>query len=366
MFSARSPRAVAHALLAPGQLGLSRAYVSGELEVDDIDAVLDAAARMDAAADRRRDAAAAAARRAARRRAHAPAAPAGGRAAPARQAPQHRPRRARRAPSLRRRQRVLRAVPRRLDDVLVRDLRGPVARRRAAGVRPGAQARDDLPQARADARRARARRRLRLGQLRASTRRRATAPTSWASRCRSRRPRWRASAPRRPASPTSSRSASPTTARWAASSSTRSPASGWSSTSAARSLDEYAATLAGLLAPGGRLLNHGIARLRAGDGRGGRVLRALRLPRRGADAALEACSSRSSARASSPSTSRATPRTTRARSRTGPARLDAHAAEGERLAGPERMRVWRLYLRAARSGFQTGFTSIYQVRCRRA
>ena len=40
IFSARSPRAVAHALMAPGQLGLSRAYVSGELEVDDLDAVL--------------------------------------------------------------------------------------------------------------------------------------------------------------------------------------------------------------------------------------------------------------------------------------------------------------------------------------
>ncbi|MGH2944044.1 MAG: hypothetical protein ACRDLN_14855, partial [Solirubrobacteraceae bacterium] len=41
VFTARSPRAVAHVLLAPGQLGMSRAYVSGELEVDDIDAVLD-------------------------------------------------------------------------------------------------------------------------------------------------------------------------------------------------------------------------------------------------------------------------------------------------------------------------------------
>ena len=48
------------------------------------------------------------------------------------------------------------------------------------------------------------------------------------------------------------------------------------------------------------------------------------------------------------------------------ANLDAGAAAGERLAGAERMRVWRLYLRAARSGFETGFTSIYQVRCRRA
>ncbi|MEJ7825887.1 MAG: class I SAM-dependent methyltransferase, partial [Solirubrobacteraceae bacterium] len=40
VFSARSPRAAAHALMAPGQIGLSRAYVSGELEVDDLDAVL--------------------------------------------------------------------------------------------------------------------------------------------------------------------------------------------------------------------------------------------------------------------------------------------------------------------------------------
>ena len=34
----------------------------------------------------------------------------------------------------------------------------------------------------------------------------------------------------------------------------------------------------------------------------------------------------------------------------------------EQLAGPERLRVWRLYLRAARNGFRSGFTSIYQVR----
>ena len=47
------------------------------------------------------------------------------------------------------------------------------------------------------------------------------------------------------------------------------------------------------------------------------------------------------------------------------ARLDEHAAEGERLAGPERMRVWRLYLRAARRGFETGFTSIFQVKARK-
>src|ERR1700761_6715307 len=40
VFTIRSPRAAAHALRAPGQLGLGRAYVSGELEFDDIDAAI--------------------------------------------------------------------------------------------------------------------------------------------------------------------------------------------------------------------------------------------------------------------------------------------------------------------------------------
>ncbi len=40
-FFVRSPRAAAHALRAPGQLGLGRAYVSGEIEVDDMDAVIE-------------------------------------------------------------------------------------------------------------------------------------------------------------------------------------------------------------------------------------------------------------------------------------------------------------------------------------
>src|SRR5512141_1144025 len=43
--SVRSPRAVAHMLHAPGQLGLGRAYVSGELEVDDLDALVEVADR---------------------------------------------------------------------------------------------------------------------------------------------------------------------------------------------------------------------------------------------------------------------------------------------------------------------------------
>ncbi|MGZ4173992.1 MAG: SAM-dependent methyltransferase, partial [Solirubrobacteraceae bacterium] len=39
-FFVRSPRALAHVLRAPGELGIGRAYVAGLLEVDDIDAAL--------------------------------------------------------------------------------------------------------------------------------------------------------------------------------------------------------------------------------------------------------------------------------------------------------------------------------------
>jgi len=127
-------------------------------------------------------------------------------------------------------------------------------------------------------------------------------------------------------------------------------------------IDEYARTLAGLLEPGGRLLNHGIARLRHTDPEAGpfseryvfpdaeplhlsRVLLALEragfvirhVEEFGADYA----------------------ETLRHWAR----RLDENLDEATRLAGPERVRVWRLYLRMARRGFETGFLSIYQVRC---
>jgi cyclopropane-fatty-acyl-phospholipid synthase len=46
-------------------------------------------------------------------------------------------------------------------------------------------------------------------------------------------------------------------------------------------------------------------------------------------------------------------------------RLDEHLPEAEALAGIERTRVWRLYLRAAGRGFETGLTAVYQVRARR-
>ena len=68
-FFVRSPRAAAHVLRAPGQLGLGRAYVSGEIEVDDMDAVIELLDSWQPPSLEGADKARAAARRGARRRA---------------------------------------------------------------------------------------------------------------------------------------------------------------------------------------------------------------------------------------------------------------------------------------------------------
>jgi cyclopropane-fatty-acyl-phospholipid synthase len=127
-------------------------------------------------------------------------------------------------------------------------------------------------------------------------------------------------------------------------------------------IDVYAETLAGLLEPGGRLLNHGITRLRHTDAEAGPFSERYVFP----DAAPLHLS-----------------RNLLALERAGfvthhvegyaadyaetlkhwADNFDANLDEAIRLAGPERVRVWRLYLRAARNGFETGFTSIYQARC---
>jgi len=39
-FSLRSPQALGHVLRSPGQLGVGRAYVSGALDVDDVEGAL--------------------------------------------------------------------------------------------------------------------------------------------------------------------------------------------------------------------------------------------------------------------------------------------------------------------------------------
>jgi cyclopropane-fatty-acyl-phospholipid synthase len=126
-------------------------------------------------------------------------------------------------------------------------------------------------------------------------------------------------------------------------------------------IDLYAERLARLLKPGGRLLNHGIARLRLGDPEAGAFTQRFVFPD-GAPLhlsriqfALERAGLEThhveGFRMDYAETLRHWAR-----------RLDDNIDEALRLAGPERVRVWRLYLRAARRGFESGFTSVYQVR----
>jgi cyclopropane-fatty-acyl-phospholipid synthase len=125
-------------------------------------------------------------------------------------------------------------------------------------------------------------------------------------------------------------------------------------------IDAYARRLAAVLRPGGRLLNHGIARLRHGDPEAGPFSERFVFP----DAApLHVSRVIAAIEASGLEPVHAEgfrldyARTLREWARN----LDDHAGRAEALVGPERMRVWRLYLRAARRGLESGFTSIFQV-----
>ncbi len=130
-------------------------------------------------------------------------------------------------------------------------------------------------------------------------------------------------------------------------------------------IDDYAKRLARLLAPGGRLLNQGIARLRHTDPEAGAFSERYVFP----DAAplhlsrvLDALE-----RASFVTEHVEGFADDYAQTLTHWAeRLDRNLEEAKRSVGAERVRIFRLYLRAARYGFRTGFLSVYQVLCRRA
>jgi cyclopropane-fatty-acyl-phospholipid synthase len=129
----------------------------------------------------------------------------------------------------------------------------------------------------------------------------------------------------------------------------------------AEQIDTYAQRLYGLLRPGGRLLNHGIAKLKDFDtpDEGAFSERfvfpdGVPLPLSRILHALE----------------RTEFTTTHVEGlQNDYARtigywiesFDAHWDDAVRLAGIERARIWRLYLRAAQQGFETGWASVYQV-----
>ena len=126
-------------------------------------------------------------------------------------------------------------------------------------------------------------------------------------------------------------------------------------------IDLYARQLASLLKPGGRLLNHGISRLRHTDPPPGSFNdryvfpdgETLQLSR--VQLALERAGFDTHHVEGFPEDYAET-------LRHWYENLDRHLPEAERIAGPERLRVWRLYLRAARNAFLNGTISVYQVR----
>jgi cyclopropane-fatty-acyl-phospholipid synthase len=129
-------------------------------------------------------------------------------------------------------------------------------------------------------------------------------------------------------------------------------------------IDEYARTVAGLLAPRGRFLNHGITRIPAEEHPlsdfseryvfpDGEILRPSRMLQAFEEAGFQTLHAEE-LREDYAETLRHWAR-----------RFDENLDEAVRLGGEERARVWRLYLRAARNGFEVGHNSIHQLLCER-
>jgi cyclopropane-fatty-acyl-phospholipid synthase len=126
-------------------------------------------------------------------------------------------------------------------------------------------------------------------------------------------------------------------------------------------IDLYARRLWQLLRPGGRLLNHGIAKLKDLDtpDEGAFSERfvfpdGVPLPLSRVQQALERAGLQTRHVEGLPDDYHRT-------LGCWIESFDAHWDDAVRLAGIERARVWRLYLRAGRQGFETGWASVYQV-----
>jgi len=126
-------------------------------------------------------------------------------------------------------------------------------------------------------------------------------------------------------------------------------------------IDLYMRTLAGLLVQGGRLLNHGIAKLTDFDTKDEGAFSerfvfpdGVPLPLSRIELALE-CAGMVTRHVEG------LPEDYAETLRYWIANFEERYDEAVRLAGIERARVWRVYLRAARQGFLTGWASVYQV-----
>jgi cyclopropane-fatty-acyl-phospholipid synthase len=126
-------------------------------------------------------------------------------------------------------------------------------------------------------------------------------------------------------------------------------------------IDLYAQTLFELLEPGGRLLNHGIAKLADFDTADEGPFSERFVFPDGVPLPLSRIV-RSLERAGFATTHVEGIADDYAQTLTHwIERYESRYDEAVRIAGEERARVWRLYLRAARQGFTTGWASVYQV-----
>ena len=126
-------------------------------------------------------------------------------------------------------------------------------------------------------------------------------------------------------------------------------------------IDLYMRTLHGLLRPGGRLLNHGIAKLMDFDTKDeGAFSERFVFP----DGVPLPLSRIAQAMERTGLVVRHVEGLPEDYARTLTYWIESYESrydEAVRLAGAERARVWKLYLRAARAGFTTGWASVYQV-----
>jgi cyclopropane-fatty-acyl-phospholipid synthase len=126
-------------------------------------------------------------------------------------------------------------------------------------------------------------------------------------------------------------------------------------------IDLYMRTLAGLLRPGGRLLNHGIAKLMDFDTKDEGAFSERFVFPDGVPLPLSRIAQAMERTALVVRHVEGLPEDYAETLRHWIDSFEERYDEAVRLAGVERARVWRLYLRAARAGFTTGWASIYQV-----
>jgi cyclopropane-fatty-acyl-phospholipid synthase len=126
-------------------------------------------------------------------------------------------------------------------------------------------------------------------------------------------------------------------------------------------IDLYMRTLHGLLRPGGRLLNHGIAKLTDFDTRDEGAFSERFVFPDGVPLALSRIELALERTGLITRHVEALPEDYAETLRYWIESFESRYDEAVRLAGVERARVWRVYLRAARQGFLTGWASVYQV-----